>query len=129
MNKTQKGNIIIKMAYAEAISDLLDKHGLTTLYMDEGFDYDKDMIHFKYEGRRCKLLGVKKPKIDNEGYTIPLLVEYKGEEWELPVGSHLHIDTLRRITNEVYDWLRDENDEDWDVFEKNLITNNLDTYM
>lgn len=129
MDKKQKGNNIIKWAYVEAIADLLDKHNLTTLYMDEGFAYDEDMIHFKYEGRRCKLLGVKKPQIDIDGYTMPLLVEWDKKEWELPVGSHLHIDTLRRITNEVYDWLRDGNDDDWDEFEKNLIANNLDTYM
>lgn len=129
MNKAQKGNNIIKMAYARAISDILNKHHLTTLYMDEGFVYDEDMIHFKYEGKRCKLIGVKRPKIDSEGYTLPLIVEWNKTRWELPVGSHLHIDTLRRITNEVYDWLRDGNDDDWDEFEKNLIANNLDTYM
>lgn len=125
---TRKGNRIIKFAYVEAIGEWLENAKLHTLYINEGFENDKQMIHFTYNGTKLKVLAVKLPSELND--KLNLIVEHKGLSFNIWIPiSKIKIQTLRRIANEVYDWLRDAEDEEWDEYEGKLISENLDTYM
>ena len=141
----KKGNRVYKWALLQLIQDIMWEKAVAVVHTDEGYDYEGDMIHFSSDGHKCILLGVGCPKVE-EGI-IPLKVldlslsEYK----ETPTGlkkvkgvpvdvnlemQFLHIRTLERIANEVYDLLWDpEQDPDWEDIRDDYVTGFLDTYF
>lgn len=140
MTKRQhlKGNFIIRCAYAFTIYEMLLKHHLKVLEFDS-YENDSQYIRFSSEGHKCKLLGVVNPGFStieewrtNGNITLLVETDFQGEkravvEVTLDVRK-IHINTMQKICYEVYDWLRNTDDEDWDIFEKELIANWLDTY-
>ena len=139
----KKGNRVYKAALLQLIQDTMWDKAVAFVHTDEGYSYESDMIHFSSDGHKCILLGVGCPKVE-EGI-IPLKVldlslsEYK----ETPTGlkkvkgvpvdvnlemQFLHIKTLERIANEVYDLLWDpEEDPDWEDIKKDYVSAFLDT--
>ena len=129
--KHKKGNRIIKMAYL-MITEYIMKRNATAKFcwLDEGFENNKDRIHFTSEGHKCMLVGVGCPDENND---IPLIVE---TEWEGKKNqrvdvtlnmSKIHIDTLEKIACEVYNTLwNPEVDEDWEIIKDETIVGLLD---
>ena len=135
----KKGNRIIKYAYLLIISEIIESNNKgKPCWLDEGYENEAQRIHFTSEGHRCILAGVKCPPKEDGNLTgyLPLIVETKWEnndnqkvEVTLPI-SKIHIATLRKITCEVYDNLRDpEKDPDWLTIEMETVANFLDTHI
>ena len=125
----KKGNRVYKWALLQLIQDTMWEKAVAFVHTDEGYSYESDMIHFSSDGHKCILLGVGCPKVE-EGI-IPLKVQSDGEIWDVNLEMQfLHIKTLERIANEVYDLLWDpEQDPDWEDIKRDYVSNFLDTYF
>ena len=91
------------------------------------------MVRFSSHGHKCTLLAVKCPNPELSVLELTVLTELNGkkERVEVPLFmSDLHINTVIRIANEVYDllWIPEE-DDDWDIVYKEYVANFLDTYI
>lgn len=125
----KKGNRVYKWALLQLIQDTMWEKAVAFVHTDEGYSYESDMIHFSSDGHKCILLGVGCPKVE-EGI-IPLEVLTDGERYKVDLEMQfLHIKTLERIANEVYDLLWDpEQDPDWEDIKRDYVSNFLDTYF
>lgn len=125
----KKGNRVYKWALLQLIRDTMWDKAVAVVHTDEGYDREEDMIHFSSDGHKCILLGVGCPKVE-EGI-IPLKVLSGGEIWDVNLEMQfLHIKTLERIANEVYDLLWDpEEDPDWEDIKRDYVAGYLDTYF
>ena len=131
----KKGNRITKVAFLAIISDIMKTRAVAHfVWLDEGFDSDSDRVHFTSGGHKCILAGVGCPNLEDA--TIPLTVE---TEWEGKPNqrvdvtlniSDIHINSLEKIANEVYDalWLPEE-DDDWETVREETVAHYLDTYL
>lgn len=129
----KKGNRIVKYAFLCAILNILEAHKLNRIeFEDNAFDQESDRLTFTSEGHKCRLVAIGKP--DMEYCDLPLTVRtmWEGEYQDVDVTlnlSKIHIKTVENMCCEVYDWLRDENDDDWHDFRKQLVAGYLDTYL
>ena len=131
---TKKGNRVIKFAFLYSICDVLKNNGIRFLiFEDHAFDKESDRVKFTYDKRKCILVGVGTPDLENATILLRVRTEWEGEpntEVDVTVAlENLHINTVERIAYEVYDWLRKEDDEDWDVYRDNLVASWLDSKM
>ena len=130
----KKGNRCVKYALLNAISDIMKDRAVAHAWIDEGYESEKDMIHFTSGGHKCILLGVACPDIDAGTIELEVLTDWDGEkDQQVTVNlnaSDIHINTLDKIACEVYNRLWDpEEDEEWDEFRKEWVAWALDTYL
>ena len=129
------GNRVVKYAFLCSIVEMMEKKNASFVWLDEGYESEKDMVHFSSEGHKCILLGAGSP--NPEAGTIPLtvLTDWHGQKRQRVVvnlnASSIHIKTLERIAEEVYNRLWDGgiDDEEWDFYRKELVAGFLDTYL
>lgn len=123
------GNRVYKSALLHLIQDTMWEKAVAFVHTDEGYSYESDMIHFSSDGHKCILLGVGCP--DVEKGTIPLQVLTDGNRMDVNLEMQfLHIKTLEKIANEVYDLLWDpEQDDDWEIVKSDYVSNFMDTYF
>lgn len=125
----KKGNRVYKSALLQLIQDTMWEKAAAFVHTDEGYSYESDMIHFSSDGHKCILLGVGCPNVEKG--TIPLKVLTDGDTVDVEVEMQfLHINTLEKIANEVYDLLwNPEEDEDWEDVKSDYTSYFLDTYF
>ena len=125
----KKGNRVYKSALLQLIQDTMWEKAVAFVHTDEGYSYESDMIHFSSDGHKCILLGVGCPNVEKG--TIPLKVFTDGDTVDVEVEMQfLHINTLEKIANEVYDLLwNPEEDEDWEDVKSGYTSYFLDTYF
>ena len=126
------GNRVYKMALLQLITDTMWDKAVSFVHTDEGYDYEKDMIHFSSDGHKCILLGVGCPKVEEGIIPLRVRTEWDGEQ-DISVDVNLemqflHIKTLEKIACEVYTLLYDlEEDPDWEDIKKDYVSAFLDT--
>ena len=123
------GNRVYKAALLELIQDIMWKKAVSFVHTDEGYSYESDMIHFSSDGHKCILYGVGCPNVEKG--TIPLKVLTDGVMMDIDLEMQfLHIKTLEKIANEVYDllWIPEE-DDDWETVKSDYVSGFLDTYF
>ena len=127
------GNRIVKQALLSIIQDIMFKRAVAQFaWLDEGYESEADMVHFTSGGHKCILLGVGCPDEDLTTLPLTVLTDWEGKK-DVRVDvtlniSDIRINTLERIACEVYDTLRDdEEDEEWDDVREEVVANWLDT--
>jgi len=130
----KKGNKVIKYAMLCAIEDIMKRNATAKFtWLDEGFAYEKDMLHFTSGGHKCVLLGVGCPLVDDGVLPLVVRTDWEGEKGvRVDVNLNvkdIHIATLEKIACEVYNTLwNSEEDDEWDIYRDELVSNFLDTY-
>lgn len=130
----KKGNRVYKWALLQLIQDTMWEKAVAFVHTDEGYDREEDMIHFSSHGHKCILLGVGCPNPELGVIDLTVLTDFEGEKdqrVDVPLFlGDIHIKTLEKIANEVYDLLWDpEQDPDWEDIKKDYVSNFLDTYF
>ena len=130
----KKGNRIYKQALLQLIQDTMWDKAVSFVHTDEGYCYDSDMIHFSTCGRKCVLLGVGCPDVERGVIPLTVLTEWMdkpNQRVDVDLNmSDLHIKTLERIANEVYDLLwNPEDDPDWEEVLEDYVADFFDTYF
>lgn len=127
----KKGNRVYKWALLQLIQDIMFEKAVSFVHTDEGYAYESDMIHFSSDGHKCILLGVGCPVDIEEKFTLPLRVLTDGESYDVDLEMRfLHINTLEKIANEVYDLLWDpEEDPCWDYMKEFYVSRYLDAHF
>jgi hypothetical protein len=124
------GNSIARFAYLELIDDTLKLLSVNRLEMD-GYAYDSDRVRFTYGGKKCLLYGIGNINTETGDFTIQVIATNDGvrDIWELPVNvKDFRFKTLDRITYEVYDFCRREEDDDYEDVRKEYIADGMDRY-
>lgn len=130
MKKAQKENLVFRYAMLSIIADCVRKNG-RRIYLD-GYERESDRVSFTNEGHYCTLYGVDAPKEDDG--LLPLTVrtnlQKKKELWLVTLSiASFRCSTLERIAYEVYDYTKRENDEDWEVYCKEVVANWYDSKL
>ena len=124
------GNSIARFAYLELIDDTLKLLSVNRLEMD-GYAYDSDRVHFTYGGKKCLLYGIGGIDMETGDFNIQVIATNDGvrDIWELPVNvKDFRFKTLDRITYEVYDFCKGEEDDDYEDVRKEYIAGGMDRY-
>ena len=124
------GNSITRFAYLELIDDTLKLLSVNRLEMD-GYAYDSDRVRFTYGGKKCLLYGIGNINTETGDFNIQVIATNDGvrDIWELPVNvKDFRFKTLDRITYEVYDFCRREEDDDYEDARKEYIADGMDRY-
>ena len=124
------GNAIAKYAYLELIDDSLKRLSVNRLEM-VGYAYDSDRVHFTYGGKKCLLYGIGNINTETGDFTLQVIARNDGvrDIWELPVNvKDFRFKTLDRIAYEVYDFCKDEDDDDYEDARKEYIAGEMDRY-
>lgn len=126
------GNSITRFAYLNVIYDSIKKLGekYYIVHLD-GYDCMSDRVQFVYGGKKCYLYAVGLPDLDTGDFNIQVRSRNKDimTLWELPVNvKDFRFKTLDRITYEVYDYCKGENDDEYEDAIKEYIANGMDRY-
>lgn len=106
--------------YISIIKNVMEKHHLDVLYLDEGFENRRQMYHFKYHGKVVTFIGVKLPE---DSTNLVAIVDCENERWEINLNHDLtSTKVFQRIANDVYDWLRSGNEDEFYFVEQRLLT-------
>jgi len=132
MNKEQKERHIFRCAMADIIIDSLRKRNMKYLEFKENtYENSNDMVHFTWNGTKCRLHEVAMPNLEDG--TMECIVRAnptkKGvSTYRITINiSDLRCKTMERIAYEVYDWLKNENDEDFEAVRKEYVANWFDS--
>lgn len=131
----KKGNRIVKYALLTLIADTMKSNATASFtWLDEGYENDNQRIHFNSDGHKCMLEGVGCPDIEKGIIPLKVRTEWEGEKDALVDVNlemqFLHINTLEKIACEVYDTLRDpEEDDEYDIVKDYYIGSFLDEYL
>lgn len=132
----KKGNRITKFALLNLIADIMHEKAVAVVHTDEGYENEKQRIHFKVDGIRYVLDGVQCPDVEKGTITLNITSSLTGAfdkplcyEAVFSLGE-IRISTLEKIANEVYDllWIPELND-DYDMVREDYINGFLDTYF
>ena len=132
----KKGNRITKFALLNLIADIMHEKAVAVVHTDEGYENENQRIHFKVDGIRYVLDGVQCPDVEKGTITLNITSSLTGA-FDKPLCyeavfslSDIHINTLEKIANEVYDllWVPELND-DYDMVREVYINEFLDTYF
>ena len=136
--KKKKGNRIIKFAYLFSIYDTLKKKGRSELDFDT-YENDSQYIHFRHGEFEFRLIGVEAPSPEQfcmgelGMYVLSRTIGVRTSKWEeFYVKANIQdirIGTMEKIAYEVYDWVKDAEEEDWEIYKEELIANWLDSHM
>lgn len=126
------GNSITRFAYLDIIYDSIKKLGekYYIVHLD-GYDYISDRVQFVYGGKKCYLYAVGLPDLDTGDFNIQVRSRNKDVMtlWELPVNvKDFRFKTLDRITYEVYDYCKGEDDPDYEAYRDDMISGSMDNY-
>jgi hypothetical protein len=124
------GNSITRFAYLELIDDSLKLLSVNQLEMS-GYENDNDRVRFTYGGKRCLLYGIKDINAETGDFTLRVIATNDGvrDIWELPVNvKDFRFKTLDRIAYEVYDFCKDDDDDEYEEVRKDYIAGGMDRY-
>ena len=124
------GNSITRFAYLELIDDSLKLLSVNQLEMS-GYENDNDRVRFTYGGKRCLLYGIKDINAETGDFTLRVIATNDGvrDIWELPVNvKDFRFKTLDRIAYEVYDFCKDDDDDEYEEVQKDYIAGGMDRY-
>ena len=126
----KKGNRIIKIALLNLIADIMKSNATASFtWLDEGYENDKQRIHFTYCGIEQMVVGMWCPDVENGLITL----KTKNGLGQVAITANIkdiRIQTLEKIACEVYDTLRDpEKDDEYDIVRDDYVSNFLDTYL
>ena len=128
MKKAQKENHIVRVANLDIITECLWRNnGRIDL---DGYENDSQRVHFTNCGHKCVLYGVVKTQWEEGTMTLLVRTTHEGVDdiFEVTLGiDGFRIDTLKRIAYEVYDYIKDAEDEDFDFVYKDVVGGWLDT--
>lgn len=128
MTKAEE-NARVRAAYLEIISNSMRKANVQSVWFDpDTYEREGDRVQFTFDNERVVLTSVGIPILDT--MELPIEVEVKKDKREMGIVADvvwLQIKTLRRIAYELYDWVRGEDWEDWDIVEKEMVGNFLDS--
>ena len=129
------GNAITRHAYLELIFDSMYKVMRSPIHLElDGYENDKDRVHFTYGGKKCVLHGVFLPDLDEskpDTLAMTVFAENNKEKtlWDITVDLRdLRFKTLDRIAYEVYDYCKTPYDRDYEETIKDYIAGNMDAY-
>lgn len=126
------GYDIARIAYLEVIYDSIKKLGSKYHIVHlEGYSDLKDRVQFTYGGKKCYLYAVGLPNLETGDFTIQVRAKNKDvlTLWELPVNvQDFRFKTLDRIAYEVYDYCKEEDDQEYEEVRKEYIAGGMDNY-
>ena len=96
-----------------------------------GYENDNDRVRFTYGGKRCLLYGIKDINAETGDFTLRVIATNDGvrDIWELPVNvKDFRFKTLDRIAYEVYDFCKDDDDDEYEEVQKDYIAGGMDRY-
>lgn len=131
MKKEQKERHIFRCAMADIIIDSLRKRNMKYLdFKENTYENSNDMVHFKWHGKKCRLYEVAMPNLENG--TMECIVRAKPtteySTYRITINiSELRCKTMERIAYEVYDWLKDAEDKDFEEVRKEYVANWFDS--
>ena len=128
MTKAEE-NARVRAAYLEIITNAMRKANVQSVWFDpDTYEREGDRVQFTFDNERVVLTSVGIPFLDT--LELPLEVERKRDKCEVGIVAFVgwfQVKTLARIAYELYDWVRKEDWEDWDIVEKEMVGNFLDS--
>jgi hypothetical protein len=140
MRKKQKENHIVRLAIMDMLTDCLWRGWSKNAMSDkplkkrgiilDGYENEKDMVHFTNDGHKCILVGVSDVDMVEGLIHFILRTKLDGnlDDYEviLPVES-FRLNTLKRIAYEIYDYVGFGEDKDFEECYKETVANWFDT--
>ena len=126
----RKGNQVIKCAFLDIIQYIMKENATASfIWLDEGYENDKQRISFSCNGQQYRIEGVGCPNDDYDSLPLTVSTDGRTETITFTIGD-IKISTLEKIACEVYNTLWDpEKDEEWDRMKDMTVGYFLDTYL
>ena len=123
-------NARVRAAYLDIIETAMRKAGVKRVeFEDKAYDREQDKVQFTFDGQKVTLAEIAMPSLDT--MQLPMVVICKKSKEPRGLVADivwLQIKTMRRIAYELYDWVRGEDWEDFEVVERDTIANFLDSW-
>lgn len=123
-------NARVRAAYLDIIETAMRKANVQRVeFEDKTYDREQDKVQFTFNGQKVTLAEIAVPSLDT--MQLPMVVVCKKDKKPRGLIADivwLQVKTMKRIAYELYDWVRGEDWEDFEVVEKDTIAAYLDSW-